>query len=81
MTTETNQHATIYSLPGCGWCEKAKNLCNEKGVTYTEIVIGQGVSHQEFKQKYPGVTGAPFIILDTTIVGGYSALEQILASQ
>jgi glutaredoxin len=68
------QYFTIYSMVGCGWCTEAKKLLDEKGAKYVEIVIGQDVTREEFKERYPDVKGVPLILMTTTL-GGYNELK------
>jgi glutaredoxin 3 len=65
---------TIYSTPGCPWCEKAKDLCEENGVTFTEIVVGKDIERDEFFKQFPNVKTAPFIMGKDKAIGGYTEL-------
>ena len=71
-------HATIYSRKDCPWCENAKNLCKVKGHSYTEVVIGEDISVENFKAKYPDVRTVPYITMNESVIGGYLQLEEFL---
>lgn len=68
------EHFTIYSTPGCPWCERAKNLCEENGATYSEIVVGKDIQRDDFFKQFPNVRTAPFILHQDTAIGGYTDL-------
>jgi glutaredoxin 3 len=73
------QHFTIYSTPGCPWCQKAKDLCVENNATYSEFVVGRDIERDEFFEKFPGVKSAPFILQQDKVVGGYVELSNLLS--
>ena len=73
------KHFTIYSTPGCPWCEKAKNLCSDYGATYTEIVVGKDIERDEFFKQFPNVRTAPYILNDDGVIGGFIELSKHLS--
>ena len=75
---ESELIATIYSKKDCPWCVKAKRLCKEKHQSYTEILIGEDISVENFKEKFPEVRGVPYILLNENVIGGYLELENYL---
>jgi glutaredoxin len=58
--------ATIYSLPTCPWCVKAKKLCDAFGIVYTEV-----------NGKHPNWPTVPFILLDDKPIGGFAQLAAV----
>jgi len=56
----------------------AKKLCNKNGHSYTEVVIGEDISVEDFKAKYPDVRTVPFITMNESAIGGYLQLEEFL---
>lgn len=74
---------TIWSKPGCVYCDKAKALLNSKGLAYTELVLDVGqpnaestplVPMTEFKAKHPTVKSLPHILLGEQVIGGFTQL-------
>ena len=78
---------TIYSKPGCTYCEQAKTLLNAKGLAYDEFIIDveqikladkKYVSVNQLKQVVPSAKTVPQILLDGTLVGGFESLKKSL---
>jgi glutaredoxin len=74
----------VYSQPTCSWCNKAKQLLDDKKIEYIELTLGQEISKEEFFDKFPGVRSLPFMTIrkrfpvSEEIIGGYQELyEQI----
>lgn len=59
--------ATIYTLPSCPWCIRAKKLLDLKGIKYEEI-----------NQKSPEWRTVPYILIDGKPVGGFTELSSII---
>ena len=60
----------IYTNKGCGYCGKAKELCERAGLEYTEYRIGTDITKEEFKELFVGRTSYPQFVIDTEHVGG-----------
>lgn len=76
---------TVYSKPNCPHCESAKKFITLQGDTFKEIVIGEGISREEFMEKFPGVRTAPYIVYENVVVreelmnvpiGGFDMLKE-----
>lgn len=61
---------TIYGKPACGFCEKAKQLADVTGISYTYINLERD-SKMLSKIKEDGFTTIPAIYDDDRIVGGF----------
>jgi glutaredoxin len=81
---------TIYSKPGCVFCEHAKNYLNSRGLAYTEKIVDVGqhkyatktyVSVVELRQLIPGVKSVPQIFFEDTHIGGYEDLKKYVESK
>ena len=81
MENDTELSFTIYSTPGCPWCERAKNLCNENGIPYTEIMVSRDIERDVFLEQFPHVKSAPHITYRGKTLGGYSDLENFFANK
>jgi glutaredoxin 3 len=61
----------IYSSPLCGFCQAAKRLLNEKGVTFSEVdVLKQPDRKPEMIQRASGGRTVPQIFIGDIHVGG-----------
>ena len=61
----------IYTQWGCGYCHRAKALLDAKGVAYEEhdVTMG-GPKKAEMRERVPGATTVPQILIDGRPVGG-----------
>lgn len=68
----------IYTKFGCGYCFRAKQLLDERGVTYTEhdITMG-GPRRDEMIAKAPQARTVPQIFIGDTHVGGSDELSAL----
>jgi glutaredoxin len=68
---------TIWTQPGCSYCEKAKALLREMGeLIGREYIIGRDITVAEFKEQ--GYTTVPQIWHGSRYIGGYSELASYL---
>ena len=74
---------TVFSKPGCGYCEKAKDLLKSKNIDYSEVIIDVGqekedektyISLAEVRALIPGITSVPQIFKDGVNIGGFKEL-------
>lgn len=74
----------IYGRNNCVWCDRAKALLDEKGLTYKYMNIEENENYLEaFKENFPGAKTVPQIIkLDwydvDEWIGGYEDLHEWL---
>jgi len=70
----------VYTKENCGYCEKAKDLLDEKGVEYETInVTGDEDAFEEMVERANGRQTAPEVFIDDELIGGWdetSALDQ-----
>lgn len=80
------RNVIMYSRIGCGFCEKAKQILAEKGVSFEERLVGPRYSKTQLhehcgKLTTKQITTVPQIIfVDDGIekyIGGYSDLASI----
>lgn len=71
----------IFSKPDCIYCNQAKNLLNSKGYSFTEFVIGQDVTREEFMESFPNVKTVPYIIVGNNHIGGYKQLVEMFGEE
>ena len=70
----------IYTKTNCGYCERAKDLFEAKGVEYDEYnVTGDEALFEEMVERAGGRKTAPEVFVDGELIGGWdetSALEE-----
>ena len=69
---------TIYTKFTCGFCMRAKQLLDQKGVDYTEhdISVG-GAKKAEMLERAPEARTVPQIFIGDTHVGGSDELAAL----
>ena len=70
--------AIVWGKPACGYCVKAKNLLQAKGIEYEERNIAEGWKIQDLLEAAPNAKTMPQIWLDDKYIGGYLELEDAL---
>ena len=67
--------ATVWTKPGCPFCDMAKNLLNEKGIAYEEKNIGNGYTREQLLEAVPTAKTVPQIFIDGKYIGTYEHLK------
>ncbi len=80
LNPEAEQKAaiTLFARPGCGHCVRAKQLLDDRGLTYEEIRLGRDVSHQGL-MAVTGRRTVPQVYIDGNHIGGADELANHLA--
>jgi glutaredoxin len=68
--------ALIWSKDFCGYCENAKTLLKQKGISYEERKIGGGYTKEQLLESVPTAKTVPQIFLDGKYIGGYTELKK-----
>ena len=79
MNNKAHLHAEIFGKPDCIHCEKAKFLCNQKGIKYTYKELDKHFDFDFIKKSFPNARTFPQIVIDGIHVGGYDDLSKYLA--
>jgi mycoredoxin len=62
----------MYVMPGCGYCEKARELLTARGVSWTELDIDSSAeAKREFDAK--GGRGTPMLVVGGDVIQGLDA--------
>lgn len=69
---------TIYGKSNCGFCTKAKNLCEVRRLEHEYKNVEYENYLTELKEKVPEARSVPQIWVNDTHVGGYAELVQYL---
>lgn len=68
----------IYTKTFCGYCWRARDLLDSKGVTYQDYPIDSGgAKREEMIQRSNGRTTVPQIFIDGRHVGGCTELLKL----
>ena len=68
----------IYSKPGCGYCEMAKQLATAKGCEVEYLMMGQDFGAKQMFELFPSARTLPQILVDGEAIGGYTELDKLL---
>ena len=60
----------IYTTPTCGYCQAAKRLLTQKGVSYAETDVRAAVARAAMVQRAGGQRTVPQIFIGGRHVGG-----------
>ena len=71
---------TIYSTPGCPFCDKAKKFLSKKGIGFQEIEAPEGSKMWEEMRARTGSQSLPQILIGEEPIGGYSDLVNLEAT-
>lgn len=66
---------TIYSTPSCGFCVKAKEYLNKKGISFTEYDVASDEKKAEEMVKKSGQMGVPVLDINGNIIVGFNRSE------
>tara|TARA_B100000287_G_C20633704_1_gene780833 strand:+ start:104 stop:397 length:294 start_codon:yes stop_codon:yes gene_type:complete len=72
-----NKMITIYGKPRCPFCDRAKALCEQKGLDYEYKMLDADYTAEELFEKVPNAKTFPQIFVDEKSIGGYTELEKL----
>jgi glutaredoxin len=75
------KRAIVWSKYNCPYCEQAKQLLSQRGISYEERKIGDGFDKEELLEAVPGARSVPQIFLDGQLVGGFDQLREKLLTE
>lgn len=64
----------MFSKPGCPFCEKARKMLDDHGMSYEQVETGNGVSTKAL-YAVSGAGTTPQVFIDGRLVGGSEDLE------
>lgn len=68
----------IFGKPQCPFCDKAKALCEQRGLKYTYKLLGTDYTKEELLETFPGARTVPQIRINGENIGGYDKLGTYL---
>jgi glutaredoxin 3 len=66
----------VWSKYHCPYCDQAKALLTQKGIMFEERKIGDGYTKEDLLEAVPTARTVPQIIIDDTVVGGFTELKK-----
>lgn len=66
--------ALVWSKDFCGYCDRAKKLLEQKGISYEERKIGTNWTKEQLLESVPTARTVPQIFLEGNHIGGYNDL-------
>ena len=67
--------AIVYSKYYCPYCDQAKALLKQKGISFEERKIGDGYTKEDLLEAVPNARTVPQIFLDDKLIGGFTELK------
>ena len=64
----------IFSKPACGYCVKAKSLCEQQGYKFEYKMLDEDFTREELFEQFPTARTFPQIRIDGHAIGGYDNL-------
>jgi glutaredoxin 3 len=68
---------TVYSTDWCGYCVRARQLLEARGIPFDEIEIDEEPSFRERLYELTGRWTVPQILIDGRPIGGYLELSRL----
>lgn len=69
--------AIVWSKYNCPYCEQAKALLKNKGISFEERKIGDGYTKEDLLESVPDARTVPQIFLDDKLIGGFTELKKL----
>jgi glutaredoxin 3 len=67
----------LYVTEWCGYCVRAKDLLDRKGLSYTEIRVDDDPGFRARLLELTGSWTIPQILIDDRPIGGYTELRRL----
>ena len=68
----------IWSKDNCPYCDQAKALLKDRGITFEERKIGDGYTREELLEAVPTARTVPQIIINGAAIGGFTELRKYI---
>lgn len=68
----------LYTKDNCSYCTNAKLLLTSKGMSFTEMKLGEDFTRETLLEMFPQARTFPVIVIDGFNIGGYVQLKERL---
>ena len=72
------KNAEVWSQNSCHACYNVKIMLASLGISFTEKIIGENVTKEEFFEKFPGAKTIPQVIINDQLIGGYVEFRKFI---
>ena len=76
---KVQESVSLFTKPGCPFCAKAKQMLQERGIQYEEIVLGQDATTVSLR-AVSGRATVPQVFIGGRHIGGSDDLETFLSA-
>lgn len=70
----------LYTRDGCEYCEKTKELLEDKLLNYNENIIGKTINREDVIKKFPGRKLLPIVVINGNLIGGYTETKEFFSA-
>jgi glutaredoxin len=71
----------LYTKDNCSYCTNAKLLLTSKGLSFTEMKLGEDFTRETLLEMFPEARTFPVIVIDGFNIGGYVQLKEKLNNE
>lgn len=71
----------LYTKDLCSYCTNAKLLLTSKGISFTEMKLGEDFTRETLLELFPNARTYPVVVIDGFNIGGYEQLKEQLTSE
>lgn len=71
----------LYSKDNCSYCTNAKLLLTSKGISFTEMKLGEDFTRETLLDMFPEAKTFPVVVVDGFNIGGYVQLKEKLDNE
>ena len=72
------QEITVYTTPVCGYCQAAKRLLQQRGLSFKEVDLARDPElRMKLSQENNGYRTVPMIYIGPEFIGGYNELAAL----
>jgi len=70
MSKINQKKFAVYTKKGCPYCDKIKTVLTGKGANYSEYILGEHFTKEQFYSEFGEGTTFPQVICDDLKLGG-----------
>jgi glutaredoxin len=78
---ELKMNVILYSKDNCSYCTNAKLLLTSKGISFTEMKLGEDFTRETLLDMFPEAKTFPVVVVDGFNIGGYVQLKEKLDNE
>ena len=75
MAEAEPERLVLHTVPGCGWCRRARTLLERHGVEYSEVSGSRDRPGRDALEAATGGRTFPQAVLEGRVIGGFRELR------